>query len=203
MQDDPMIRTALLAAAALAALAPILAGDSKPTFLAAKKGQCAKCHNKEAKAWKDSRHARAMDSLKPVTEAEDKARFALLQKAKLDPSKDYSADPKCLRCHATGFGKEGGYPETVTDGNREAAAALGNVTCEACHGAASAYAPFKDAERKKDRERKFTEDELRKLGLEDPTAETCRACHNADVPVEVAAPFDFEKMKGLVHPVRK
>lgn len=205
-----MNRIAIVAAAALAAgailaafVAPGWSGEGKPTFVGSKKGQCAKCHLNEVKAWKESRLAKAMDSLKPVTEAENKARFDRLKKANLDPSKDYSGDPKCVRCHVTGFGKEGGFPEKATAENKDLADLMGCVSCEACHGPASAYAEFKNSERKKDTNRVFTKEELLKAGLAVPTAETCKACHNADAPMKPETPFDFAKAKALVHPVKK
>lgn len=194
----------LLASAFLAGTAvPGRSGESKPAFIGARKGQCAKCHNSEVKAWKESKHAAALDSLRPVTEAANKARFDRLKKAGLDPSKDYSSDPKCLRCHVTGYGKDGGYPEKVTEENKDSADVMGSVSCEVCHGPASGYADLKNSERKKDPKRKFAKEELEKAGLLAPTAETCKACHNDEVPVKAGKPLDFEKAKAGVHPVKK
>ena len=68
---------------------------------------CAACHRPFMEGWKESRHAGAFNSL-----------------VKAGKSKD----PECVKCHATGYGEEGGfYSVTVTPG-------LANVQCEACHG---------------------------------------------------------------------
>lgn len=190
----------LLVAALLGAAAAAGPGDAKPTYVGLKKGQCAKCHFNVVKAWKETHLAKSLETLKPVTEKEDKARFDKLKGAGLDPSKDYSTDPKCLKCHTTGYGKEGGYPEKTAEADKALLEAMGAVSCEVCHGPASGWAAFKNEERKKDPARVFTKEELAKAGLVPPTAETCRACHNETAPIKPDVPFDFEKMKARVHP---
>ena len=65
--------------------------------------KCSSCHKAQAKSWKDTAHAKAMESLKPGTRKEEKI------KAKLDPEKDYTQDKDCVGCHVDGFGKKGGY----------------------------------------------------------------------------------------------
>ncbi|MFZ5476179.1 MAG: cytochrome c family protein [Myxococcota bacterium] len=69
---------------------------------------CLACH---PVAWRDTAHARAMETLEA-----SRAAF----------------DPACFRCHATGFGHPGGYAGARTP-------ALAAVTCEACHGPGSAH----------------------------------------------------------------
>jgi hypothetical protein len=200
------MRAALLVAACFAAAsalppaaAPGGADAPKRAFVGIRKGMCAKCHNTTVKSWKETPHARAMVSLRPVAEKDDAALFARRKAAALDPAKDYSADPKCLACHATAYGKEGGYPEKVDDGNRERSEAMSGITCEACHGAASAYAEFKNAEKKKDGKRVFTKEELEGTGLSSPGAEACGACHNDSSPTKPATPFEYGKAKSKVH----
>jgi peroxiredoxin len=66
---------------------------------------CRSCHAGEHERWANSAHARAFDTLEQRAEAQN-------------------AD--CQRCHTTGFGEEGGFPEGG-DGLRQ-------VGCESCHG---------------------------------------------------------------------
>lgn len=66
---------------------------------------CASCHAAEHAVWARGPHARAFASLE----------------AKGDQHRD-----ECARCHSTGFGEPGGYP----DGGP----ALAGVGCESCHG---------------------------------------------------------------------
>jgi len=68
---------------------------------------CAGCHAAEHAVWSASAHAHAHDALAP--------RGAF--------------DPRCFRCHVSGFGSPGGYP----------AGGLDHVSCEACHGPASGH----------------------------------------------------------------
>ena len=69
---------------------------------------CKKCHIKEWKSWSETKMAKTFDVLKPGAEAEKKTA------AGLDPNKDYTNDPTCVRCHSTGFGKPGGFVDLAT-----------------------------------------------------------------------------------------
>jgi len=71
---------------------------------------CQSCHPSEFATWAGNPHAAALASL----EREGKA-----------------GDADCLRCHTTGFGREGGFPP-----NAQPAAHpdLARVGCESCHG---------------------------------------------------------------------
>ncbi len=95
---------------------------------------CRKCHTVEAAMWHQSPHAKA---------------FATLVAKRQD------ANPDCLICHVTAFGKKGGYVpgRNVPD--------LRGVQCEACHGSGSQH-------RKPG-----------KIELKVPEA-VCRGCHNKD-----------------------
>ena len=55
--------------------------------------KCSSCHKSQAKSWKDTAHAKAMESLKPGTRKEAKV------KAKLDPEKDYTQDKDSVGCY--------------------------------------------------------------------------------------------------------
>jgi len=71
---------------------------------------CQSCHTAEFATWAESPHAHAVDSLRK----DDKA-----------------ADADCLRCHTTGPGRPGGFPDGAPV---DAHADLARVGCESCHG---------------------------------------------------------------------
>ena len=67
---------------------------------------CVTCHPTKHKAWVLSRHSHAYETLNRVNKA---------------------FDPECLRCHVTGWGKDGGFISEVDTPK------LKNVQCEVCH----------------------------------------------------------------------
>jgi peroxiredoxin/nitrate/TMAO reductase-like tetraheme cytochrome c subunit len=71
---------------------------------------CRSCHAVEHATWSASPHARAVETLAA---------------AKKD------GDPDCLRCHTTGYGRPGGFPEKGLPAKHADLAAVG---CESCHG---------------------------------------------------------------------
>jgi len=71
---------------------------------------CRECHEVEFKTWSKGPHARAGQSLE---------------------RKDRGADPACLECHTTGFGRPGGFPKGGTIRSTHGFAEVG---CESCHG---------------------------------------------------------------------
>lgn len=163
--------------------------DAKPAYVGA--DACKKCHMKQFLSWKKVPMAKAFDLLKPDQAADKKTA------ANLDPKKDYTKDPKCVKCHTTGYGTPSGYPE-VAEGKTwsaeetERAGKMEGVQCEACHGPGSLYGPFK-----KDK-KAYKRSEVVALGLlTPPKAEQCATCHTAtDNPT--AKPdykFDFEAEK--------
>jgi len=95
---------------------------SKPAnYVSAK--VCKWCHEVQYLSWtKTSKSSKAWNVLKPG--AEYKKKLA----AGLDPEKDYTHDPNCLKCHTTGYGKPGGFISV------EKTPDLINVQCESCHG---------------------------------------------------------------------
>ena len=162
--------------------------------------KCSSCHKSQAKAWKSTAHAKAMDSLKPGVHKEAKI------KAKLDPDKDYTQDKDCVGCHVDGFGKKGGY--TIETAKKPLAA----VGCESCHGPGKSY---RGDHRKAGQafeskgttmQRKVLADKGQDFGFE----EACSACHlnyvgspwiGAKPPYTPFTPevdkkytFDFDKM---------
>jgi hypothetical protein len=71
---------------------------------------CRSCHEHEYAVWSSSAHARSIESLRKER-------------------KEAATD--CLRCHVTGYGRPGGFP----DGGRvRANEDLARVGCESCHG---------------------------------------------------------------------
>jgi peroxiredoxin len=71
---------------------------------------CKSCHEHEYAVWSGSAHSRSVESLRKER-------------------KDDEAG--CLRCHVTGYGRPGGFPE---DGGVRANEDLARVGCESCHG---------------------------------------------------------------------
>jgi hypothetical protein len=68
---------------------------------------CAQCHDADVRVWADSRHAKAIESLRATGD---------------------DADPACVRCHVAGYGTGRGFASA------DAVPGLGSVGCEACHG---------------------------------------------------------------------
>lgn len=78
---------------------------------------CRSCHPSEFGTWAENPHAAALASL----EREGKA-----------------GDADCLRCHTTGFGREGGFPAKAEPADH---ADLARVGCESCHGPGGNHVP--------------------------------------------------------------
>ena len=71
---------------------------------------CASCHEKQFEAWQKTGHSRTFGQL----------------------TEKYEKDPKCLKCHTTGYGTPTGYKDESTPD-------LKDVTCEVCHGPGSKH----------------------------------------------------------------
>jgi len=130
--------------------------------------KCKVCHLKQYKAWEETKNAQAFENLKPGVKVEEK------KKAKLDPSKDYTTDANCLKCHTTGYGKPGGFKSLAETPD------LINVQCEACHGAGGEFAKIM----KENKEFKLTE--VKAAGYVFPSdseaEKQCLVCHGGDSP---------------------
>jgi len=165
-----------LAAAGLATVAT--AGES--AYVGAKK--CKMCHLKQFRSWETTRMAMSFELLKPGVKAAEKTA------AGLEPDADYTADPKCLACHTTGYGKPGGFVSLAETPD------LTGVQCESCHGPGSEYL-VDDKMSLKNKE--YVRDDLIAAGLVIPVADTCTgSCHNDNSPfVDKETPFDFETRK--------
>jgi hypothetical protein len=106
--------------------------------------RCKVCHLEIFKSWQKTKHAHALTSLK----GED------------------ASSLNCLSCHTTGFGKDGyGTEGGLID--------LGNVQCEACHGAGSHYSKSSIM-----RQSKLS----RQFGLVEIDSTVCVTCHNSKSP---------------------
>jgi len=115
---------------------------------------CGMCHKKRdsgVTAWEASKHSKALATLS--TEEAKKI------------SASAATDEKCLACHTTGFGMEGGYKVGGDNSKVE------NVGCESCHGAGSGY---KGIMSKKP--------DIFDNGLIVPSVAVCVKCHNKTSP---------------------
>lgn len=151
------------------------------TFIGTKK--CGMCHKKDTagkqlKIWQDSKHANAFKTLQ-TAEADKIAKGKAVE------------DPKCLKCHATGYdldAKMMGKDFKIDHG----------VQCESCHGAGSGY---KSKKTMKDHAKSVAKGMVE---YKDKAAiqKQCESCHNKTSPT--FKKFDFEKQWAeIAHPVPK
>ncbi len=171
-----IILISLLPALAMAAEVPHYVGIE----------QCKLCHLPHFESWDTTRMAKAFELLKPGVRAEAK------RKARLDPNRDFTTDPKCLKCHVTGFGQPGGFV------SMEKTPQMANIQCEMCHGPGSAYMEMM----LKPRGTYTREDYVAQGGLILPSSEqnVCtQQCHNSQSPFVPADGynFDFEDRKAI------
>jgi hypothetical protein len=163
--------------------APAAAAEDKaaPKFTGPKK--CKLCHTAAStgaqyKVWEKSPHAEAFKVL-----SSEKALTAGKAKGVEHPDKD----PKCLKCHVTGFGEP-------ADRLGDKVPQEEGISCEACHGAGEFYAKKEVFEKGKD--------EAVKNGLQIPDEKLCRKCHNEESPFYKE--FNFEEYKKkIAHPKPK
>ena len=183
-----VIATAAVVGGLLSARPTATADEPKPAHVGA--DSCKKCHFKQHSSWKKTGMAKTFESLKPDAAAEKKTAGGL------DPKADYTKDPKCLKCHATAYGTETGYPAVVegkawTPAEDERAKMLAGVSCEACHGPGSLYSPFK-----KENPQFKLADIVSRGATQPPKAEECMVCHVRECPTMAKDyAFDFEKAK--------
>lgn len=179
----------------------------RPKFVGAVKCN-GSCHDPYYLAWADSPHGKTFDLLKPGNRKEAKERV------KLDPDKDYTTDPHCLRCHTTGYRQRGGFKpagsknkkgkDTSTtidpdEPNKE------QVGCEMCHSVAGG-AQFRIV--MKNTKGDFKKAETEKYGQRWDYANVCTRCHtHPNTPfqpdVHDKYKFNFEERKKKVHPTEK
>lgn len=155
----------------------------EPSYIGIK--QCKLCHQPHYDSWDTTRMSKAFELLQPSVRSKQK------KAAGLDPKKDYSADPNCLPCHTTGYGKEGGFVSL------EQTPEMANVQCEMCHGPGSIYAEMM----LKKRGTYTREDYITKGGMTLPSKENnlcTEACHNPGSPfISSGFKFNFENRKEI------
>ena len=169
----------LVPVAALLLVPPLSADGEEHAFVGTK--NCKKCHIKQWKSWSETKMANAFETLKPGVAAERKVELGL------DADKDYTTDAECVRCHVTGYGKEGGFSsiEDTPD--------LIGVGCEMCHGAGGGYTQDGYMTLKN---KEYKRTDLIGVGLVHPVDEAvCTQCHNEQVPIPDYT-FDYEAMKA-------
>ncbi len=161
---------------AILILTSVAAGQNK--YTGAK--LCAACH-KSGKGgtsyavWEKSGHAKAFQTLL----GEDAKRIAKEKGIKGPPSES----PACLKCHVTGGGEAKNVEATFKKEE--------GVTCETCHGAASAY---KMLHSKGDKEKS----KAAGLMIVEKTAKFCETCHNPESPTFKPFKFD-ERWQKIAH----
>jgi len=157
------------------------------------------CHDPYYQAWKNTPHGQSFESLKPGTKADAKKADGL------DPEKDYTGDPKCLRCHTTGYRQSGGFkpkgsknkkgkdvstPIDPDEPNKE------QVGCEMCHSVAGG-SQFRVV--MKNTKGDFKKKDTEKYGQRWDYANVCKRCHMHPRSPHKNEKFDFEKAKATVH----
>ncbi len=139
---------------------------AEPKFIG--NAKCGSCHKADFASWEFSSHAKAFNILKAGK------RKAAKKLANLDPDKDYTQDKKCIKCHATGYKKKGGFKSI------EKTPAMAGVGCESCHGPGSDYKQLHE-----DNLYGFEQSVAEPLGqlYGEYNEEVCRACHgHKDAP---------------------
>lgn len=187
------VRRASLAVVCLTMLGGVaLRGEEKAgQYSYVGSNKCKKCHIKQYKSWEKTKMAQSIEALKPNARTDRKAEA----EPPLDPAKDYTTDPECLRCHTVGFGEAGGF--ALAEGklpDEKTLEALGRVGCESCHGPGSEYIKvFEEIQKSK---RKYKAEELHAIGLREMGPDACTSCHSKDSPfVAEDFVFDYEEQK--------
>lgn len=170
----------------------------KPSYVGAVKCN-GSCHDPYYQAWKKTPHGNSFASLKAGEKGEAKTA------AGLDPEKDYSADPTCLRCHTTGYRQKGGFKPAGSKSKKgkDTSTAIDpeepnkeQVGCEMCHAAAGG-SQFRVV--MKNTKGDFKKSDTEKYGMRWDYANVCTRCHMHPQSPHKDEKFDFEASKGKVH----
>ncbi|PIQ97641.1 MAG: cytochrome C-554 [Nitrospinae bacterium CG11_big_fil_rev_8_21_14_0_20_56_8] len=179
----------------------------KPKFVGAVKCN-GSCHDPYYQAWKDSPHGHTYTLLKPGERVEAKKRV------KLDPEKDYTTNPLCLRCHTTGYGQKGGFQPAGTTNKKGKDISspidpkepnLEQVGCEMCHSVAGG-GQFRVV--MKNTKGDFKKSDTEKYGQRWDYSNVCTRCHtHRNTPFQPTVhdkyKFNFEERKAKVHQIEK
>lgn len=139
--------------------------------------KCKTCHSKQNKAWIETKHAKAWESLANADEAKT-AEWA--KKMGIEMTGKATETEACISCHVTGHKLPGGYPPA----DETMIANFQVVGCESCHGPGAAH--------------KAAAKEAKKGTSNNAVGEAlCKTCHTAAASPE----FKFADMKGKVHPI--
>lgn len=139
--------------------------------------KCKMCHSKQQKAWAETKHAKAFETL---VNADDAKAQEWAKKMGIELKGKASENEQCISCHVTGHKLPGGYP--VADATLAPNFAV--VGCESCHGPGAAHKAAAKEEKKK-----FANGAVGEA--------LCKSCHTA-----AASPdFKFDERKAKVHPI--
>ena len=166
------------------------------------------CHDPYYEAWKKSPHGGTFNLLKAGVRKKAKVR------AKLDPEKDYTADPHCLRCHTTGYRQKGGFKPAGSKNKKgkdistsidPEEPSLEQVGCEMCHSVAGGSEMRLVMKNSKG---KFKKAETEKFGQRWDYANVCTRCHtHKNTPFQPTLhdkyKFNYEERKKKVHQIEK
>jgi len=153
----------LMGAVLVCTIAVATSAFAANTYVGVKK--CATCHKVAAfgglayTVWEKSGHAKAFETLKSK-EADE-----IAKKKGLATAAD--ASPECLKCHVTSVKEEG-------------------VTCEGCHGPASAYLNVHNKKTPDSKDKAIAAG----LVIGDSVKKVCVTCHNAESPTHKEFKFD-------------
>jgi hypothetical protein len=136
--------------------------------------ECAECHEKAFESWQKTGHAHAFKVL----------------------TAKYEKDPKCLKCHTTGYGTPTGYKDESTPD-------LKGITCESCHGPGSKHVEI--CESFGDKELTEAEEDRAKHSIwEMLPKNVCVKCHTRMAHEESETPEELRRhKKGKKKPKKK
>ena len=178
-----------------------------PKFVGATKCN-GSCHDPYYLGWKNSPHGGTFNLLKPGERAKAKKRV------KLDPEKDYTTTPLCLRCHTTGYKQRGGFKPAGSKNKKGKDTSskidpeepnLEQVGCEMCHSVAGG-SQFRIV--MKASKGDFKKADIEPYGQRWDYANVCTRCHtHPNTPfqpdVHDKYKFNFEERKKKVHEIDK